>query len=353
MRVLARLAAVAGVLAGASLAAVAQPAWACGCGAMVSDSSVIVSDETSIVRYDERTRTEDIVMRLSIDSDTTDAAWLFPTPTKAQVKPGDRAWFEQLDRLTEPRVVTRSRWFGSGDDMAGAAPGSADGRVTVLGERRIGPFEVATLDAEDPSALAGWLRANGYRLSPKLGRALRPYVREGWKYVAVKLTPQGAGSLTGALDPLHVTFRTPELVYPMRLSRLATTDQALHLYVLAGHRVEQTSAIPLRKSFAGPVTPGQVASPGLKGFLGDGMYLTELIDRSIRPSSIEDDYRFAAADSDTPYRDVVYETDDVEILGLPAGWVIVIGVPMLLATAFTVVTLRRRPRRGVSPEARV
>ncbi|OLT36314.1 hypothetical protein BJF79_06820 [Actinomadura sp. CNU-125] len=349
MRIFTRAVTVLGLLLASSTAAVAQPAWACGCGAMIADSSVRVSDETSIVRYDAAARTEEIVMRLSAESSAKDAAWLFPTPSEAEVRLGERGWFEELDELTEPRVVTRRIWFpdlgggfGAGDGAAPAA--GAGGGVEVLGERDLGPFRVATLDADDPDALAGWLSRNGYRLRPDLEKALGPYVEQGWKYVAVKLRPSSGAPLTGALDPLHVSFASDELVYPMRLSGLAENTQRLHLYVLGEHRVEQTTGERMRLTFAGRVTPEQVGSAKLREFLGDGLFMTELLDGRIDPEEIDDDYRFTATD-DEPYRQVVYRREVVRFLGVPAGWLLVLAAGGLVVAVGAGLLVHRRSRR--------
>jgi hypothetical protein len=339
------------VLALAWTAATAvQPSWACGCGAMISRSGVDVGQETSIVRYDDRTGAEQIVMRLSVRSKTPDAAWLFPTPAAAEVRLGDRQWFSQLDRLTDPEVVRKRTWWGplfsghAGDD---AAPGGVRGLppVTVLGEKRLGPFQVATLAGGDSKALAGWLSSNGYKLAPRLAQALQPYVAMRWTYVAVKLVPGAGRTLTGDLDPLHITFHSGELVYPMRLSHLARSPQSVHLYVLAAHRVEQTGpqghpAV----TFAGWVTSGQVASPGLKELVGRRLFLTERVDPYLTPSSINDDFHFRYR-SDTPYRETIYREEVVRFLGVPAGWLLVLVLVLSVALVIgviIVVTLRRR-----------
>ncbi|WP_176611458.1 DUF2330 domain-containing protein [Actinomadura sp. WMMB 499] len=347
VRTFTRVVTVLGVLLASSAAAVAQPAWACGCGAMIADSSVRISEETSIVRYDAAARTEEIVMRLSAESEAKDAAWLFPTPSEATVELGERGWFEELDELTEPRVVTRKVWFpdlgfGSGSD-AGSAPAAGGGAVRVLGERDLGPFRVATLDASAPDALTGWLTDNGYRLSPDLEDALGPYVEQGWKYVAVKLRPDSGEALTGELAPLRVSFSSAELVYPMRLSRLADDPQRLHLYVLGDHRVEQTTGPSMRLAFAGRVTPEQVDSPRLRRFLGDGLFMTELTDARIDPEEIDDDYRFTATD-DEPYRQVIHRQEVVRFLGMPAGWLIVFAAGALTVALGIALLVRRRTR---------
>ncbi|HEY8478340.1 MAG TPA: DUF2330 domain-containing protein [Spirillospora sp.] len=347
MRGVIRAVAVLGLLLVSSAALVARPAWACGCGAMIADTSVTVSEETSIVRYDATTRTEEIVMRLSAASTAKDAAWLFPTPSEARVKLGRRGWYEELDALTEPLVKTRRIWFPGRDDGVGsAAPGAGappGGGVRVLGERDLGPFRVATLDAGDPGALARWLDANGYRLRPELKRELGPYVEQRWKYVAVRLRTRSGGALDGELDPLHVSFTTEEVVYPMRLSRLAENPQRLHLYVLGEHRMRQTTGTTMRVAFAGRVRPRDVRSPDLRAFLGDGLFLTEFVDGRVIPGTIEDDYRFTAT-RDVPYREVVYRSEVVRFLGIPAGPLLVAAGGALFVALVVVLLVRLRSR---------
>ncbi|SEG65432.1 hypothetical protein SAMN04489712_108105 [Thermomonospora echinospora] len=354
MRVLARLSALVCLLVAWTAVGLVRPSWSCGCGAMVTSDSadLLVGQETSIVRYDDRTRTEHIVMRLSVRSKARDAAWLFPTPSTAEVKLGERSWFEQLDRLTEPKVVKRRHWWGRpGGGLVGgdgSSAGAPPGGVAVLGEQRLGPFQVATLAADDSRALAGWLERNGYRLSDRLADGLRPYVRMGWKYVAVKLAPGAGGRLNGDLDPLHVSFRSDEIVYPMRLSRLASNDQAVHLYVLGAHRVAHHGprGHAFGVTFAGWVEPRQVAAPGLRDFLGGRLFLTEVINQRLAPDVIDDDFRYRYTE-DLTHREVRYEDEYLTVLGVPAGYAIVLGALGGVAVVVAgVIAVRRRGAAG-------
>lgn len=79
-----------------TMAGLVQPAWACGCGAMVSNDPLRVAGEASIVRWDGKN--EQIVMRLAVESQAADAAWIFPTPSVATVQLGQAGWFQQLKR---------------------------------------------------------------------------------------------------------------------------------------------------------------------------------------------------------------------------------------------------------------
>ena len=209
-------------------------------------------------------------MRLSVRSEARDAAWLMPTPSRARVTLGESAWFDQLDRVTAPVFVRHRHWlprFGDGGPVtSGAPPGAGDG-VGVLERQRLGPFEVTTLSAGDSGALASWLTSHGYHLPGRLAEALKPYVAQHWTYTAIKLAPE-QGRLTGELDPLRIAFASNAPIYPIRLSRLAKNAQSVHLYVLAPHRV-YVSGLDMATTYAGRVTPGDVASPGLRTMIGE------------------------------------------------------------------------------------
>lgn len=263
-----RIAVLLFALLATQLGSLVNPAYACGCGAMIPDgqSRIGVDRETSVVRWDGRT--EQIVMRFSVGGDAHRAAWIMPVPGRATVELGDSRMFDELGRLTRPEHRTRSYfWPRDRDwpfdpttgDMAGApAPGSAP-PIGVVGREQLGDFDVARLTATDPDALRNWLESNGFKLPDRLATEVKPYVDQKWEYVAVRLAPRDQGKpLRGDLDPLRIRFESDRLVYPMRLSRMARTPQSLGLYVLADHRMEPASPIggsAPEVTFAGTIHP--------------------------------------------------------------------------------------------------
>ena len=316
-RVCRSIALVLAVLTGAVLFNVASPAWACGCGAYIPDNpGSSVADERALVAWDGTT--EDILMSLSVTGSSDKAAWVMPVPSAARITLGKTEVFEELTKLTAPRVEYRDSWWptipwlvwaGSATDTAGAPSGA----VSVLGRQRLGPFDVTRLAANDPTALANWLRDNGFPHPDGLDENLAPYVADGWEIVAVQLVPaESGGSLSGALQPLRLSFASDTVVYPMRLSRSATVSQYIDLYVLAQHRMDP-SAVPVpgdkpTLEFAGPIDRG--ASPALADYIGDAAFLTRWKNTIYEPSAIEGDYIFEQAPSDTTFQQVIYRTRD-------------------------------------------
>jgi hypothetical protein len=337
-----------GVLAlcfGAMASSVATPAWACGCGAYIPDQAgATVTDERALIAWDGDT--EDILMSFNITGSSDKAAWVMPVPSAAEVSLGDPEAFGELGRVTAPRVEYRDVWWptftwlseddAGSLDTAGAPRGPA---VNVLSRQRIGPFDVTRLAADDPTALAKWLADKGFPRPDGLDENLAAYVADRWEIVAVQLAPaENGASLTGELQPLRLSFRSDTVVYPMRLSRSATTPQTVDLYVLADHRMDPT-ALPVpgqepSLEFARHVERADV-SPALAAYVGDGAFLTRWNDHIGEPASIDGDYVFEPAATDTTYQHVVYRTRDRgDLTGLillaALGFGVVLGVAVLV-----------------------
>ncbi|WP_280217782.1 DUF2330 domain-containing protein [Nocardia neocaledoniensis] len=322
-------------------AAALTPAAACACGGVVGrGDSAQVDGETAVLGWDGRR--ESILMRLDMRSDGADAALIIPTPTPATVTAGSSAAFAELSRRTAPEVVTDRYWFGADTgETSGAAPGSGP---EVLGQVQLGPLEATTLRGGDLTGVREWLDANGYQLRPEVSATLDPYLREGWSFVAMRLT--SATPLSGALDPVRLTFDSDRLIYPMRMSAAATRPQSVRLYVFGDHRVTRTDPDAATQStfteFASPV--GELTDPDLVSLAAGKNYLTQLSVRITQPSAITSDFTLGAAPDDTIVRDRVKRREYVEILGFPAGYVlIIVGLSIVGVGAGAVLRRRSTP----------
>jgi hypothetical protein len=284
-----------------------------------------VAQKRALIRWDGGT--EDIVMALSVEGQSQEAAWILPVPNRATVQLADPRLFDTLQELTKPLVRVKQVWSVS-SIPSGATGGAA---VTLLDRRALGPFDVSTLAANDAQALNQWLSTNGYPFPPRLTETLEPYVAQGWEYVAVRLTPATADhALTGHLDPLWVSFASDKIIYPMRPTALAQGPLPVFLYVLAEHRVDQPPPLEYRHEDGdddGPLGWSNVPyaqwidssalepdSP-LAPFVDRKLFLTKFEIFVHTPARITDDWTFPFAPADATYHQV-----DVQYEVVPVPW---------------------------------
>ncbi|WUJ70745.1 DUF2330 domain-containing protein [Kribbella soli] len=323
---------VAGVLAVGFIAAGVTPAWACACGGYLPDaqSRARAYGENALVQHDGGT--EKITLSMAINGISKKAAWIMPVPAAAKVELGDDQLFYRLDRLRRPKIVYKKTYWpfrdlGIMDNSRGlageAAPGSG---VNVRQQMVLGPFAVARLTGSTGTAVTDWLRTNGYVVPATLAANLTPYLTEKWEIVAVKLAPKRDGeSLSGATPPLRLTFASERIVYPMRLSKGATTSQTVTVYVAAEHRVDATklpdASVKPELLFAGRVEDDALTTPAT--------FLTAYTATYSEPGRITDDFTFAPAATDAEYQRVeVVTTNDGfwSTVGVLFGGLLLIGV---------------------------
>nr|VTO99974.1 hypothetical protein BIN_B_03246 [Mycobacterium riyadhense] len=347
VRRIGRLGVVVIVLAASMV--LSAPSYACACGAAVAPdgAQATMNNEVALVHWDGTT--ENILMRVAMNAATDNVALVVPTPAPATVAVGDKAAFMELDELTAPQIQHQRRWtlgIGIGD------PAPREGAVAarppeVVNQVRLGPLEATTLAGGDLAGLQKWLADNGYSIRPAVSDALNPYVREGWAFVAMRLTSDAP--IVGGLNPVRLTFQSPRLVYPMRLSVAAPDPQHVIIYTLSDHRQQRTDADAAvqntKVEFAGNVVAA-VRDPLLREWVGNhGPYLTKTQVDILQTSRISSDFTFGNAPNDNAYRQVHIVYDNIEI---PVVLVVFAGLVVIAiaATVIFVTVLRLGRRRG-------
>ncbi len=341
---------VAALLLGSTLT-VASPAYACACGGVVDQPGrdTSVTSETALVVWDGTDET--ILLRLSTRTDAVSAGLIVPTPSPATVELGDEQVFTDLADVTRPREESRWHLFGppllgggGGDGDSAGGPG-APGGVQVLSSVDLGPLQATTIAAANTPALQQWLGSHDFDASPELLASLAPYVQETWTFVALQLHTTPGDTLQGDLPPIAMRFASKEAVYPMRMSSAASDSQQPLVYVLGQHRMLRTDPLATGATrpetwFAGQVSPADVRSRDLEGWLATTPYLTKTSQWFPDPSAITSDLTFEPAAEDTPVRQVIY--DDHHLLPGDVGGLLVLV--LLVGGVWLAVRLtRKRP----------
>lgn len=338
---------------------IGSPARACACGGVVAGDGedVEVSHEAAAVAWDGSN--EDIVLQMDMAATTDEAALIIPTPTKPTVHLAQPDFFDDLRAMAEPRTEVDYTWWPSSDAATGHGEAlddgaeedssmSARGSAVASSSVRLDSLETEIFAAGDVDELTDWLRAGHYVMSDQMAAAMTPYVSEGWYFVALRLQST-RGTLTGQLQPIRLSFESNSLIYPMRMSTAARTDQDVTTYVIADTQVRRTdptaTSTPATLQFAGPIDTALKRSGTWAELRGGGDYLTVINQHFWDPAQqILSDFTFAAAPGAADYQQVVHVTRMREILGLPAGPVL-IALFLLLIGAPLGYALRRRPGR--------
>ena len=346
---------------------VASPAKACACGGVVAaeGESIEVGHEAAAVAWDGQV--EDIVLQMDMTASTDDAAVIIPTPADPEVQPADPDFFADLREMAAPRQDVNYTWWPTSQseeqDAAGGAQAAHDlegdetdagGRFSAGESVDLDNLQTKVFAAADVDELTEWLRDRHYVMSDAMASAMTPYVSEGWYFVAIHLR-SGGDSLTGALQPIHLSFESNSLIYPMRMSTAAHTAQDVTTYVIADSQVRRTdptaTSTAATLQFAGPLETDLQRSRTWGELAAAGDYLTVINQHFANPSAqILSDFTFAGSPGAPDYQQVVQVTKLRQILGLPAGPVLVVLI-LLLAAAPLGYTLLRRPSRrdGVLP----
>jgi hypothetical protein len=278
---------IAGALGALGLGALATPASACAVAPRMAEH-VAIAAESAIIVWDKATKTEHFIRRAEFQAEKADFGFLVPTPTKPELTEAPDDAFRELEQATRPeQIVERGYDFEATAcallfttrKSAAVPAGIEEARppVRVLEEKQVGGFDAAVLEADNPSALAEWLKSHGYASRPALEEWLAPYVEKKWKLTAYKIAaaaepapptaepyPRPLGGAFGT-HAVRMTFHTERPFFPYREPRdqregptaNLAPSRLLRLFVLGDARVGGTigsGATPFggRTVWAGP-----------------------------------------------------------------------------------------------------
>ncbi|MGH6903631.1 MAG: DUF2330 domain-containing protein, partial [Geminicoccaceae bacterium] len=205
-------------------------------GRLFNQSSKVV-----FARHDGRTV---ITMVSDYQGALEEFALIVPVPAvleRGQIRVmTDGAVVDHLDAYTAPRLIKRVD-----GDPCRAEPGPPRGATTAPARSRaealvrvaatyaVGEYDIVILAAEDSDGLAGWLRANGYRLPERAEEILADYVARGMRFILARVNLEEQSKLGYSyLRPLQMAFESEDFVLPLRLGLAnAAEPQELVVYV--------------------------------------------------------------------------------------------------------------------------
>ena len=182
---------------------------------------------------------EDVILRISVEGEVENFAWVVPFPNQPEVAKEDARLFDELYEYVEARLVRPVKKYGGGTDSEAAAPtAEAPQAVEVLSRKIVGTFDVAVVRENQPGALNGWLEREGYQPLRDAEDVLDFYRQKKYVYACVKVSDAQLSRNTPVdLHPLRFSFKTggrDGMYFPMKMTGLQQRPFDVNLYVFYG-----------------------------------------------------------------------------------------------------------------------
>lgn len=268
------------VLAVIAAAVLALPLAARADGKMFSMAVADVSgaqmpDQAAMIVYDAANKRQTLAIETRFVGTGTDFGWIVPLPSRPEVTPGTTGMFPCLRGMFAPIVhrggdealtfglivlvlftlsivYLSGRWrelcaalllilfLAAVTPALGTARSSAGSPVAepeFVDRRVVGDFDVTTLESPRGEAVVRWLRDHHFHVPATAESAIHQHAREGWSFVATRLTREAGTSEPTTAHPLVFAFTTDAPIYPMRLTGAgAKRDLAVELFVFGASR---------------------------------------------------------------------------------------------------------------------
>jgi hypothetical protein len=320
------------LVVGAPICGIPAPAWACG-GLFCQNTPVDQTGEKILFSSDGTTVTA--YVQIAYQGDAKDFSWVVPVPSRPTLEAGSNSLFMALQAATRPtfRLNYAAGTCMSPEGLCVSAPPTSGGDSSILvAQDRVGPYEAATISADDPGALVKWLRTNGYVLPAKLEPLLAPYVAEKYSFVALKLAKDSA---VGDISPIVLTYAATKPGIPIRLTGVAAKpDMDVFVWVLGKaraipenyrHAVINEARIDWAKSgqnYRDVVTKAVAEAGGqafVTDFAGESSVIpaNSFVTNNLDPASLlkmTDRFAFGQAVIDGGYFRTAYGTDTAALL---------------------------------------
>jgi len=242
-----RVGLLSGLLAVSVAVLVPSRAEACG-GFFCNTAQPVNQAAESIVFADNEDGTITALIQIQYQGPSQKFSWLLPIASApksdADIGIGSNIALQRLQIATNPNYRLTQRIEGSCRELddgpgcgasadsasytAGSAPHESDSGngVTVDASGVVGAFEWSVISVEatsaDPAAAAvDWLTSNGYDVPSSAPPLLGPYLDQGLKLLALRLT-KGADS--GSIRPIILTYQGTQASIPVKLTAVAANE---------------------------------------------------------------------------------------------------------------------------------
>jgi hypothetical protein len=172
-------------------------------------------------------------VQINYTGGATDFSWVVPVPSNPQVDVAEAAPFSELSDITRTRFIfpPPSNCYGTSRQKLSTVGSALEGHtstgveldaeqngVDIYQRGAVGPYDFAVIGGESPQLMVGWLRENGYRITPEMEPLIAVYTDGGMLFLAMKL--QGGRNVQD-IQPLKMRYKGTQPMIPIRLTAVA------------------------------------------------------------------------------------------------------------------------------------
>lgn len=195
--------------------------------------------QTAIVSF--RDSIETMIILAEVTGPETEFMWVCPCPSNPTIDSSDADVFYDLAKYSAPRIIQRG-WEGCCRN--GYYPGYGDysygGRgeyngVDPISNGSIGFFNYEILYATIAESLSAYLSNHGYYVPNGSEQIFQFYINKNWNFfVVAEVDTENANwyEYGTNIQPLKITFSIDSPIYPLRISRIGSTDSEIVIYCI-------------------------------------------------------------------------------------------------------------------------
>lgn len=216
--------------------------------------SVEVLQESAVIVWDAKTKTQHFIRSATFESDSPDFGFLVPTPDIPTLQESSERIFSLTEDWMAPETIEKeihgvypiiilAQFFLLRAPREGAMVQSTPPAVRILAKQRVSGYDAVVLEADNAKALQGWLNEHKYAARAELIEWLEPYIQKKWKISAFKIAHNAGGEAFATL-PVKMSFSTDRPFFPYREpsnqrdEKESPDTRVLRIYLLSDSKMD-------------------------------------------------------------------------------------------------------------------
>jgi len=179
--------------------------------------------------------TEEIILKVSVQGDLSEFAWVVPFPNPPEIEREDAKLFRELFDYARAGRRRPMKKPGTKADSDQAVPSKG---VEVISRKTVGNYDTAVVREHAAGALNQWLTKEGFQPLEGAEDVIGFYREKGYAFACMRVSDaQLVKDRAVELHPLRFSFKTggrDGIYYPMKMTGLQTAPFDVNLYVFYG-----------------------------------------------------------------------------------------------------------------------